>query len=72
MCDSGRAVEKKVACVKVTRPDLDDGRRSCIYPIQEFSAVDEFEDAEPGEKVVLEYVEMDQAELDALPEFEGW
>lgn len=30
------------------------------------------EGAEPGDTIHLEVVEMSQAELDALPEFEGW
>lgn len=72
MCDSGKAVRKMVPCVKITRPDLDDGRSSCFYPMAVFSAADEFDGAEIGEKITLEYCEMTQEELDALPEFEGW
>lgn len=61
-----------VPCVKVTWPDMDDGRSSVVYPIKAFSAEDEFGGAEIGEKIGLEYCEMTQEDLDALPEFKGW
>jgi hypothetical protein len=64
--------DPKIPCVKLTRPDLDGGRASCIYEMHQFSAADEFVGAEIGEKLQLEYIEMTREEIDALPEFEGW
>ncbi len=75
MCDGGNPVEKKIPCVKETRPDMDDGRNSCMWRLDKPYTLlleDLFDGAEVGEKVVLEYCEMTEAELDALPEFEGW
>lgn len=74
MCDSGTAVQaKKIPCVKETRPDVDDGRTHCVWRIDEaFNINDLFDGAEVGDKVVLEYCQMTEAELEALPEFEGW
>jgi hypothetical protein len=62
----------KIPCVKLTRPDLDNGRTSCILEMHQFSASDEFAGAEIGEKLQLEYIEMTREEIDALPEFGGW
>ncbi len=72
MCDSGKPIEQTVLCVKVTRPDIDDGRSSCIYRLHQFRAEDEFAGAELGDRISLEYIEMNEADLEALPEFEGW
>lgn len=62
----------KIPCIKVTRPALDGGRQCCIFTIRQFSAADEFDGADIGEMLNLEYIEMTQEEFDALPEFEGW
>lgn len=75
MCDSGRPVDKKIRCVKVSRPELDDGRNCYVMPIERFElggVGGEFDSADAGDKVLLEYCEMTEAELDVLPEFEGW
>jgi hypothetical protein len=74
MCDSGTN-DKKVRCVKETRPDYDDGRDHCIWRLDKpyaLSLEDLFEGADVGEKVDLELCEMTEAEIEALPEFEGW
>lgn len=74
MCDSGSAVPAKmIPCIKETRPDVDGGRSFCIWRIdQAFNIADLFDGAEVGDKVVLEYCEMTEDLLEALPEFEGW
>jgi hypothetical protein len=61
----------KIPCVKLTRPDLDDGRTSCIFEMRQFSAAEEFAGAEIGEKLLLEYTEMTREEIDALPRIRG-
>lgn len=61
---------RKVPCVKVTRPDI--GDMWCLYRLAQFSAADELDGAEIGEKVVMELCEMTDEEINALPEFEGW
>ena len=77
LADSGRAPaaigqpSQKIQCVKVTRPDSH-GDDWCLYRLAGFSAADEFDGAELGERVTLELCEMTEAELDALPEFGGW
>lgn len=73
MCDSGRPVEKKIPCFRERRPDMDDGRSFCVWRLDKpMDVTDLFEGAEPGEKVELEFCEMTEAELAALPEWEGW
>ncbi len=72
MCDSGKAVEKKIPCVKVARPESHGPKLWCAYPLAAFSASDEFDGAEDGESITLTYCEMTQEALDALPEFDGW
>lgn len=69
MCDSGKDT-KKIRCVIERRPAT--GNDSCTWPLNAIAISDLFDGAEPGELVTLEYSEMTQAELDALPEFEGW
>jgi hypothetical protein len=71
MCDSGRN-DKKVRCVRETRPDYDDSGSSCTWRLSAIDIEDLFDGADVGEKVVLELCEMTEEELDALPEFEGW
>lgn len=61
----------KIACVKVTRPDTH-GNLWCLYEAAKFNAADEFDGAEVGEQIVLEYCEMTREELNAIPEFTGW
>lgn len=59
-------------CVKVTRPDSHGEKFSCTYRLQGFSAADEFDGADIGEKITLELIEMTDEEYTALPDFEGW
>ncbi len=61
----------KIPCVKVTRPDTH-GNLWCLYESAKFNATDEFDGAEVGEQIVLEYCEMTREELDKIPEFTGW
>lgn len=51
-----------------------EGMGSYISTIKELDqALDgEFDGAEPGDKIILELVEMEQLEYEKLPEFEGW
>lgn len=70
MCDSGRD-HKKIPCVREFRPDVG-GNSFCVWPLKTVSIEDLFDGADPDEKVLLEYCEMTQDELDALPDFEGW
>jgi hypothetical protein len=65
------SVAEKVKCVKVRRPDSH-GNMWCICQMKGYAIADEFDGAEVGERIELEYCEMTQEELDALPEFEGW
>jgi hypothetical protein len=69
MCDSGRDT-KKIPCVIERRPAT--GNDSCTWSLSGIDISDLFDGAEPGEIVTLEYCEMTQEELDAMPEFEGW
>lgn len=57
--------------IKVRRPDLS-GDKWCFYPLLGFNLAAEFEGAEPGERIEVEYVEIPQAEVDAMPDFDGW
>lgn len=75
LSDCGRAPDppdKKYPWVKVTRPDSHGEKFYCAYPLAGFSASDEFDGAEIGERVTLKLCEFTQAEIDAMPEFEGW
>ncbi len=75
MCDSGKAIEKKIPCVKETRSDASGYCMWRVDPGANVSAFDihaVFDGCEVGETVTLEYCEMTEAELEALPEFEGW
>jgi hypothetical protein len=64
--------DAKIPYVKVTRPDSHGEKYGCWYPLKAFRAADEFDRAEMGERLVLELCEFTQAEIDAMPEFEGW
>lgn len=57
-------------CVKIHR----EGMGGYVQSLADIgSALDgEFDGADPGDMVALEYVEMTQEEYDALPEFTGW
>ncbi len=73
MCDSGKAVEKRILCLKESHPDVDDGRTSCIWRMDVKGNLETILDgAEPGDRIILDVVEMTEADLEALPEFEGW
>jgi len=60
----------KIRCVKIRRPDSH-GQMWCCVRL-EHSLADEFDGAEPGERIEVEYCELTQEEFDALPEFNGW
>jgi hypothetical protein len=57
--------------IKVTRPDIGG---SYINPISEIRNIidGEFSDADPGDKITLELVEMSEEDYEKLPEFMGW
>jgi hypothetical protein len=59
-------------CVKITRPDSHGPKFGYICILDGFSARDEFDGAEVGEKVTLELLEMTPEELAALADFGGW
>jgi hypothetical protein len=62
---------KKIPCIKETRPDVSGGW--CIWRLNKSGQLaDMFAGAEVGDKVVLEFCEMIEDEIDALPEFAGW
>lgn len=60
-----------IRCVKVTRPETH-GAQNCIYSLDKFSAFDEFDGADPGEKIQLELLELPEDVFQALPDFTGW
>lgn len=65
----------KVKCVKITRPSLCDV--TCyISRCDSGDAQEELEvfmeNDHEGDSVKFEIVEMEESELKALPEFEGW
>jgi hypothetical protein len=62
----------KIRFVKVTRPDGHGEKYGCWMPLAAFSAADEFDGAEIGERITLELCEFTQAEIETMPEFEGW
>ena len=66
------SVEPKIPYVKVTRPDSHGEKYGCWCALSGFSAADEFDGAEIGERITLELCELTQAEIDAMPEFNGW
>jgi hypothetical protein len=55
---------------KVKRPDY--GNKWCIYRDWATVLDGEFDGAEVGNVVHVEMAEMSEAELEQLPEFEGW
>lgn len=63
--------DEKHPVVIVTRPDTHAGM-SCTWWLKGFDVDAEFDSAEVGDRITLEYGEMTQAEFDALGEFDGW
>jgi len=61
-----------VRCLSVTRPETHGEKYRCIYPLQSFSAADEFDGADPGEKITVELIEMTQEDFDKMDDFAGW
>lgn len=61
----------KIPCIEVKRPDTH-GNQWCISRLRGFSVEDEFDGAEDGESIVMTLKLMTEAELDALPDFQGW
>ena len=55
---------------KVFRPD--EGGKHWVTRDFQTIADSEFDGAEVGDRVVIELGEMSEAEIAALPEFEGW
>ena len=57
-------------CVKVIR----DGQIGYIQPIENLHIAmdDEFYDAEEGDRVTLEFIEISYNEFENLSDFEGW
>jgi hypothetical protein len=63
--------DEKIPCIKEMRPAT--GKGACVWRLEDVpDLADLFDGAGVGERVVFEYCEMTEAELDALPEFEGW
>jgi hypothetical protein len=61
--------DESITVYKVTRPDY--GKQFCIY--QSWTDVaSEFDGADWGDIIHVEIARMTPAELDALPDFEGW
>jgi len=59
--------------VKITRGDMSGSYVEPYTPRDVMNVIDgEFSDAELGEKITLELIEMTEEEYDALPEFQGW
>ena len=56
---------------KVFRPDFF-GNRFCVYRDAATIADAEINESEVGDLIRIEVIEMAEAELDALPEFDGW
>ena len=69
MCDSGTN-DKLVRGYKVTRPEY--GHTNCSYRDWDTLRDAEFSDAEIGDKIVIELIQMTEDQWDNLPEFEGW
>jgi len=55
---------------RVSHPNM--GKAWCAFRTPDEVADGELNDAEPGDKIHIEVVEMSREELEALPEFEGW
>jgi hypothetical protein len=68
---SARMEDTKVRCVEVRLGSGECGP-CAVVPLKAFSAADQFDGADPGEKVTLTLVDMTIAEYEALPDFEGW
>lgn len=64
-------MEGKIRCLKVTRPDTHGDQFNCIVQMNH-SLADEFDGAEPGERVCFELCEMTEQEFKDLADFEGW
>lgn len=59
--------------VKITREDTGGCYIQPYTPRDVMNVIDgEFNGAEPGDKIILELIEMTDAEYEALPEFQGW
>ena len=58
--------------VHISIPKL--GARGYVQPIDKLAEalVGEFDGAAPGDTILLQLVEMTEAEYKKLPEFEGW
>lgn len=62
-------MEKLIPVVEMRRPDADG---CCIWRIADFSAEQEFDGSEDGDKIELTLKFMTEDDVANLPEFEGW
>lgn len=60
-----------VKTIKIERPETH-GNQWCICRLNGFNLADEFDGAEIGEQILITYGEMEEEELNALPDFAGW
>lgn len=61
----------RVLVYKLSLPDFA-GAKWCLIEPTEANLASEMEGLSPGERLVITCAEMTQAEIDELPEFEGW
>ncbi len=64
-----RTKDGKLCCVRVTSDHLGP---SGVYRFDDFDLAAEFDTVDVGDKITLEYIEMTDAEFEALGELEGW
>ncbi len=70
--EQGAEAMKRNPYLKVTRPDTH-GDQSCTYKWPgECLIENELDDAEIGESIRIELVDMTDEEFEALGDFEGW
>jgi hypothetical protein len=65
------AEPQKVKCAKIRRPESH-GSLWCLVRLAGYSLSDEFDGAEVGETLEIEYCELTEKELSELPDFPGW
>lgn len=59
----------KLCCVRVSSDHPAPPR---VYRFNDFDLTAEIDDAAVGDKITLEYIEMTDAEFEAIGELEGW
>lgn len=65
-----RTKDGKLCCVRVTREAFP--LQSCTWRFNDFDLSAEFDTVDVGDKITLEYLEMTDAEFEAIGELEGW